>query len=358
MSTRERAEKAVLSRPAHLSGPPATRTPRSKALQRGSGRTLRERTEDRPADQESVDLPGHEGREVGDHRAVRAHPLRVGARQHQVGSIGGPQHGRHLGLLSPDHPGEAVPLDDAGDDVDLAPAAGRQREVADLEEVDRERAVRRLHPALRGADHAAGEDGQRAVLVEPPAAQALEGGGEPLGACLAAGRAGGPGDAGCRAPGVEHVTGGGDEVRPTGGRAPVHGDQRAAVDGRPFDIRLRPGAPRPPRGLGVPRDRAHKHRGSAPAVPGEDPMGEPVRRGARGATSPEPHHESPPSFQWLSSDCSAASGPRCSAGSPTSGVASNALTCSRISRRSDIASISRCPSSLGVGPTLIRPRAP
>ncbi len=137
--------------------------------------------QDGVAAQRGIDLAGHEGIEVGDLAAARVDPFRVGAGQadqHAVGGVAGlvEQHAEDLRFFAAHHVGQAVTLDQAGDDVHRrgAVALDARQQGADACQVDRHVEVGGFLPALRAADHAAGDHRQLRFGSQPIAAGLFE----------------------------------------------------------------------------------------------------------------------------------------------------------------------------------------
>jgi hypothetical protein len=114
--------------------------------------------------------------------------MRAGqADQHAIGGVGVGCAGlvehdaEHLGLFPAHHVGQAVALDQAGHDVQRggvgagARAFDHGQQGADAFQVDRHVQVGRFLPALRAADHAAGDHGQGGFGAQPIAASLFEG---------------------------------------------------------------------------------------------------------------------------------------------------------------------------------------
>ncbi|MNK66491.1 hypothetical protein D3C87_858090 [compost metagenome] len=106
--------------------------------------------------------------------------MRAGqADQHAIGIAAGlvEHHAEDLGFFAAHHVGQAVPLDQAGHDVDRggAVAVHHRQQGADAFQVHGHVQVGGFFPALGAADHAAGDHGQGGFGAQPVAAGLIEG---------------------------------------------------------------------------------------------------------------------------------------------------------------------------------------
>ncbi|MCZ2264574.1 hypothetical protein IRJ14_18495, partial [Isoptericola sp. QY 916] len=207
------------------------------------GAAVGEAGQDAVAQQEGVQLAGHDRAEARDQVAVEMHPLGVGAGQHRRGER---RAALLPGLLQRAEQLHLLPAQDVGvrpddpkarhqvhDGADVGPGHRHRREVVgEPRERRRHVEVPRVGPPVVGAHHPRGQHGQAGAAVEPGPAQAheraLEGGGAVR---RGAGARGAEEGAVVRAHLVEDPAGGVQEPAPEAGGAPVEGDERGVAFG-------------------------------------------------------------------------------------------------------------------------------